>query len=66
MDGSPSSVLTIGLGSWGSVNLLTTLGLGIGAAVTITPAIVFTLPERSMNFTVPERNLNFTLPTRGP
>ena len=32
MDGSPSSVLTMGLGSWGSVNLLTTLGYGIAGA----------------------------------
>lgn len=33
MDGSPSSVLTMGLGDWGSVNLLTTLGYGIGSGV---------------------------------
>ena len=31
MDGSPSSVLTLGFGSWGSVNLVVTLGFGIGA-----------------------------------
>jgi hypothetical protein len=28
---SPSSVLTLGYGSWGSVNLLPTLGYGQGA-----------------------------------
>lgn len=28
---SPSTVLTHGFGSWGSVNLLPTLGYGIGA-----------------------------------
>lgn len=28
---SPSSVLTRGLGDWGSVNLMVTLGYGIGA-----------------------------------
>lgn len=32
---SPSSVLTRGLGSWGSVNLLPTLGYGIGAAAAV-------------------------------
>ena len=64
MNGSPSSVLTMGLGSWASVNLLTTLGYGIGAATVVTPDIVFTLPARSMNFTEPARNLNFTLPQR--
>ena len=31
--GSPQSVLTEGLGSWGSVNDLVTLGLGIGPAL---------------------------------
>jgi hypothetical protein len=30
MDGSPSSVLTFGLGSWGSIGLNVTLGLGVG------------------------------------
>lgn len=34
MAASPSSVLTRGLGVWGSVNLLPTLGLGIGTAST--------------------------------
>jgi hypothetical protein len=29
MDGSPSSVLTEGFGSWGSVGLVVTLGFGI-------------------------------------
>jgi hypothetical protein len=30
MNGSPSSVLTMGLGSWGSTGLLLTLGFGTG------------------------------------
>ena len=34
MNGSPSSVLTLGLGSWGSVGLLITLGYGVSQAVT--------------------------------
>lgn len=31
MNGSPSAILTLGLGSWGSSSLLLTLGLGVGA-----------------------------------
>lgn len=30
MDGSPSSLLTLGLGAWGSPSLLISLGLGVG------------------------------------
>ena len=30
MDGSPSSVVSLGFGSWGSANLVVTLGFGIG------------------------------------
>jgi len=33
MAASPSSVLSRGLGSWGSVNLLSTLGYGSSASV---------------------------------
>lgn len=35
--GSPSAVLTLGLGSWGSVNEVITLGYGSGAAVVLSP-----------------------------
>ena len=35
MSGSPSSVLTIGYGAWGSTGLVLTLGYGIGAAAVI-------------------------------
>ena len=30
MNGSPSSVLSLGFGAWGSVGLVVTLGFGIG------------------------------------
>lgn len=36
MDGSPSSVLTLGLGTWGSPGLLLTLGLGVGEESPVT------------------------------
>ena len=35
MNGSPSSVLTMGYGAWGSPGLVLTLGYGIGAAAVI-------------------------------
>lgn len=35
MDGSPSAVLSVGFGSWGSVGLVITLGYGTGAAFTL-------------------------------
>ena len=37
---SPSSVLTQGLGSWGSANLVITLGFGIGAQSVQEPGCV--------------------------
>ncbi len=36
---SPSTVLTRGYGSWGGVNLLPTLGYGIGAAIVPPPVV---------------------------
>jgi hypothetical protein len=41
MNGSPSSVLTMGYGAWGSTGLVLTLGYGIGAAVAETPTPVW-------------------------
>ncbi len=35
---SPSSVLTLGYGAWGSVNDLPTLGFGFGSVVSPPPA----------------------------
>jgi len=35
MNGSPSSVLTMGYGAWGSPGLVLTLGYGIGAAAVV-------------------------------
>lgn len=37
-----------------------------GTVTTVTPTLVFTLPQRSLQFTLPERSLMFTLPKRGP
>jgi hypothetical protein len=35
MTGSPSAIITLGYGSWGSTGLVLTLGYGIGAAAAI-------------------------------
>jgi hypothetical protein len=35
MNGTPSSVLTMGLGAWGSPSLIVTLGYGIGVAAIV-------------------------------
>lgn len=35
MNGSPSAIITMGYGSWGSTGLVLTLGYGIGAAAVI-------------------------------
>jgi hypothetical protein len=37
MAASPSSVLTLGYGSWGSVNLVPTLGYGVSVDDVFTP-----------------------------
>ncbi len=40
---SPSSVLSKGIGSWGSVNLMVTRGLGVGQVVGVAQAIETTI-----------------------
>lgn len=35
MNGSPSAILTMGLGSWGSTGLMLTLGYGSGTSVIV-------------------------------
>jgi hypothetical protein len=50
---SPSSVLTLGYGSWGSVNLLPTLGYGQGAVA----AAAYYAPQLTV-YRVNARTLN--------
>ena len=66
MIGSPSSVLTLGLGSWGSTSLLVTLGYGTETVVPagVAPDLKFALPNRSMNCTLSSRAMQFALPKR--
>ncbi len=48
---SPSTVLTRGYGSWGSVNEVVTLGYGVGAAAEVHPGGTFTVEEPGITFT---------------
>jgi len=41
MNGSPSSVISMGYGTWGSTGLVLTLGYGMGAAAAETPTPVW-------------------------
>lgn len=54
---SPSSVITLGYGSWGSVNLVPTLGYGINAVIAVTRSPTyrpgFGLPGDSYRPTAP-------------
>lgn len=48
MDGSPSSVISLGYGSWGSAGLVLTLGFGVGAAIDNTGQLCGTLTIRPL------------------
>lgn len=50
---SPSTVITLGYGSFGSVNLVPTLGYGIGVAVESTGRLEFTFPRSLLDYTFP-------------
>lgn len=55
MDGSPSSVLSFGFGSWGSIGLVVTIGFGIPESVaTLAPLKADVLDIR---FTIPRLDL---------
>ena len=52
MNGSPSSVLTMGLGSWGSPGLLLTLGYGVGQAAAIDGRLEYTVDRQQFGYAV--------------
>ena len=60
---SAHTIITLGYKSSDNYTI-PTLGYGAGAPASVSPDLVFTLPERNLNFTLPERNMNFTLPER--
>lgn len=74
MDGSPSSVLSVGFGSWGSTGLVVTLGYGVGADLAALDGWLeysvegrphYTLPEGHAHYTTQGR-LHYTVPDDDP
>jgi hypothetical protein len=63
---SPSTVLTRGYGSWGTVNALPTLGYGISADVATvhTATGTWEVPARTGTWQVPARAGTWEVPSR--
>jgi hypothetical protein len=62
MSGSIAAIITLGFGTFGSVNLLPTIGYGVGAAATaIYGRLEFTVPADRLEFTIPAERLEFTV-----
>jgi hypothetical protein len=60
---SPSTVLTMGFGAWGSVNLLPTLGFGQSAAVVPdVPGVELRMPHDHMHYALPKNRMHYRLP----
>lgn len=63
MDGSPSAVLTLGLGDWGSPSLLITLGLGVGEVEEIAvPTLFAVLPPNYGHAALPFNRGHLVMP----
>ena len=60
MTGSPSSVLTMGLGSWGSPGLLITLGYGVGQAAAIDGRLEYTVDRQQIGYAVRPGVIGYT------
>ena len=51
MNGTPSSVITMGFGTWGSTGLVLTLGYGIGVAAVVQGGrLEYTASKSVMNY----------------
>lgn len=60
MNGTPSSILTMGLGAWGSPSLIVTLGYGIGAAIEIRGGRLEYVASRSqIQYTAPSSRIDY-------
>jgi hypothetical protein len=62
LEGSPSSVLTLGLGSWGSSSLAITSGFGVGEAATVVavrPVLTWETINRPLYFQVDARQPHY-------
>ena len=62
MNGTPSSVITLGYGTWGSTGLVLTLGYGIGVAL-VTPAgrIEYTAAKSIIGYTAERQAIDYTV-----
>jgi hypothetical protein len=61
MNGSPSSVVTMGYGTWGSTGLVLTLGYGIGAATVIRAGrIEYTVADQRIDWRAEPGIVGFT------
>jgi hypothetical protein len=61
MNGSPSSVLTMGYGTWGSTGLVLTLGYGIGAtAVVQAGRCEFTVSDQRIDWRAESSVIGYT------
>lgn len=59
---SIATVVTQGFGTFGSVNLLPTIGYGIGAVVIARGVgMEWTVPRNDMQWTVPINDMQFTV-----
>ena len=60
MNGTPSSVLTMGYGTWGSTGLVLTLGYGIGAAAAVYAGrIEYTVGKSLVQYVAPSQRLDY-------
>jgi hypothetical protein len=61
MSASPSSVLSLGYGAWGSPSLVVTLGYGIGAAVAVKAGrLEYTAPKSLIEYRPERRLIDYT------
>lgn len=65
MSASIATVVTMGYGSFGSIDVLPTIGYGIGiptaSEAPTSPGIEFTMPRNRMQFTMSRDRLHFTV-----
>ena len=60
MTGSPSSVLTMGMGSWGSPGLMVTLGYGIPQAAAVDGRLEYTVSRSQLGYAVRPGVIGYT------
>ncbi len=63
-----SPILTYGFGPWGGVELLPTLGFGIGAPldIIVVPGIEYRLPDQRAHYAATDRRPHYRSPDQRP